>query len=89
MTVERVLTYGLAALLITIGFFRPSNRLRARKIVENVLVGDVSGTVNQQHYDQAGAEPDRPAPPDRVGWAIATVGVLIATAQLVHDLLAK
>ena len=88
MTVNRLLIYALAALLIAIALFRRSNRLRARKIVGNVLVGDVSGTVNQ-HYSQAGAEPARPAPPDRVAWAIAIVGVLIAVAQLAHDVWVK
>lgn len=88
MTFDRLLIYALAVLLIAIGFFKHSNNLRARSIVGNVLVGDNSGTINQS-YHGAGTKATRPAPPDRVAWAIEIVGVLIAAAQLAHDLWMK
>jgi len=57
--------------------------VRARNVTGNVVVGDNSGTINQRHRPNGTGEP--PASPDRVAWAIAVVGVLIAAAQLAHD----
>jgi hypothetical protein len=49
-----------------------------------VVVGDNAGTINQSYRVTAAGEA-RPAAPDRVAWAIAIVGVLVAVAQLAHD----
>jgi hypothetical protein len=78
-----LIVYAIGVLLIAVGFFRPSNRLRARHVTGNVVVGDNSGTINQSYQPNGVREPS--ASPDRVAWAIAIVGVLIAAAQLVHD----
>jgi hypothetical protein len=81
--------YILAAALLAIaGLIRRSGRtnsLRARNISGNVVVGDVSGTVSQTSAPPPAAEQK----PDRIAWAIGIVAVLIAVAQLAHDMLAK
>lgn len=88
MSSDRLIIYVLAALLIAIGFFKRSNSMRARKITGNVVVGDNSGSIIQ-NYRADKEVAALPATPDRVAWAIAIVGVLIAAAQLAHDVLAK
>lgn len=87
MTLERLIVYALAALLIAISLFKRSNSVRARKITGNIVVGGNSGTINQD-YRETGAEQDR-ASPDRIAWAIAIIGVLVAAAQLAHDVWGK
>jgi hypothetical protein len=87
MTLERPIVYALAALLIAIGLLKRSNSVRARKMTGNLAVGDNSGTINQNY--RATGEAKEGAPPDRVAWWIAIIGVLIAAAQLAHDVLAK
>jgi hypothetical protein len=62
-----------------------SNSIKARNITGNVQVGNVSGSVNQTFSASSGLPPSKPSPPDRVAWAIGIVGVLVAVAQLVHD----
>jgi len=83
MSVGRSIVYAIGVLLIIVGLFKRSNSLRARNVTGNVVVGDNSGTINQRHRPNGTGEP--PASPDRVAWAIAVVGVLIAAAQLAHD----
>jgi hypothetical protein len=87
MSFDRLIVYALAALLIAVGLFKRSNSVRAGKIGGNVVVGDNSGTVNQNY--RVTDEKNERASPDRVAWWIAIVGVLIAAAQLAHDVLAK
>jgi hypothetical protein len=62
-----------------------SNSIKARNITGNVQVGDVSGTVNQTFSASSVSPASERSPPDRVVWAIGIVGVLVAVAQLVHD----
>jgi hypothetical protein len=88
MNIEPLIVYGLAVLFVIIGLLKRSNSLRARNITGNVVVGDSSGTIHQS-YRATGAADARPVPADRVAWVIAIVGVLVAAAQLAHDLLAK
>jgi hypothetical protein len=83
MGFDPLIVYAIGVLLIVVGFFKRSNSLRARNVTGNVVVGDNSGTINQS-YQPNGAREPRGAP-DRVAWAIAIVGVLIAAAQLLHD----
>ena len=83
MSFDRLIVYAIGVLLIMVGLFKRSNSLRARNVTGNVVVGDNSGTINQRHRPNGTGEP--PASPDRVAWAIAVVGVLIAAAQLAHD----
>lgn len=81
-------TYLISAALILIAISRVSlsfNRVKTRDISGNVVVGDVSGTVLQNSITQAANE--RKRPPDRISWIIGIAGVLIAVAQLAHDLL--
>jgi hypothetical protein len=89
MTFDRSLIYGLAALLIAIGLFKRSNSLRARKITGNVVVGGNRGTINQSYHADRETPVPPPAKPDHVAWWIMIIGVLIAAAQLAHDVLAK
>ncbi|HKM72062.1 MAG TPA: hypothetical protein VJX94_18730 [Stellaceae bacterium] len=79
---------GLALVVagFLVGRFRGGNAVRARDISGIVVGGDVSGSVSQT------TQPSRSAPasskPDRVAWVIGIVGVLIAAAALIHDVLA-
>jgi len=84
MSFDQLIVYAIGVLLIVAGLFKRSNSLRARNIRANVVVGDNSGTINQ-NYGAAGAGEARPGAPDRIAWAIAIVGVLVALAQLAHD----
>jgi hypothetical protein len=84
MSFDRLVVYAVAVLLIVFGLFKRSNRLRARNISGNVVVGGSSGTVNQSYRATAAGEAQSAAP-DRVAWAIAIIGVLVAAAQLAHD----
>ena len=82
---------ALVVLALLLSRFGSRNSLRARDISGNTVVGDVSGSIHQ------GTAPPGPAPslpkrgnkggPDRILWIIGIVGVLVAVAQLVHDLL--
>ena len=83
MGFDPLIVYAIGVLLIVVGFFKRSNRLRARDVTGNVVVGDNSGTINQSYRPNGAREPS--TAPDRVAWAIAIVGVLIPAAQLAHD----
>jgi hypothetical protein len=83
MSVDRLIVYAIGVVLIVLGLFKRSNSLRARNVTGNVVVGDNSGTMNQSYRSNGAREPS--AAPDRVAWAIAIIGVLIAAAQLAHD----
>jgi len=89
VTFEPLVVYALAALLFILGLLKRSNSLRARKIIGNVVVGDTSGSITQNYRADGAEVAARPAAPDRVAWAILIIGVLIAAAQLAHDVLAK
>jgi hypothetical protein len=96
MDLERPLVYGLAAIIILAALFRRSNSLKARRIKGPVFMGDNSGSINQT-YNEAVKPPDTdkalPAAPgpsgDRVAWGIGIIGVLVAAAQLAHDVFFK
>jgi hypothetical protein len=83
MSFDQTIVYAIGVLLIVVGLFKRSNSLRARNVTGNVVVGDNSGTINQSYRPSEAREPA--AAPDRVAWTIAIVGVLIAVAQLAHD----
>jgi hypothetical protein len=83
MSVDRLIVYAIGVALIVVGLFKRSNSLRARNVAGNVVVGDNPGTISQSYRTNGAREP--PAAPDRIAWAIAIVGVLIAAAQLAHD----
>ena len=80
--------YLLAALMLIVAVWvarsRRGNSVRARDISGNVIVGDVSGTVSQVSAPRPTASKSEP---DRVAWTIGIIGVLVAVAQLVHDVL--
>ena len=80
-----LLAGALLVIAVLIGRSGPRNRLRARDISGNVVVGDVAGTVSQTSTSQLAADQK----PDRVAWAIGIVGVLIAAAAFAYDVLAK
>jgi hypothetical protein len=83
MGFDPLIVYAIGVLLIAVGLFKRSSRLRARDVTGNVVVGDNSGTINQSYRPNGAREPQ--AAPDRIAWAIAIVGVLIAAARLAHD----
>ena len=104
MELERLLVYGLAALIILAALVRRSNSLKAGRINGNIVVGDISGSINQTYNGAAkpadtnneaakpldtgkGAAPG--ASGDRVAWGIGIIGVLVAVAQLAHDVFFK
>lgn len=81
--------YVVGLVLVIAGFLvgrsRGGNSVRTRGISGIVVGGDVSGSVSQA------MRPSRLAPastPDRVAWVIGIVGILIAAAALIHDVLA-
>ena len=84
MSVEQLLGYAIAALMVIVALARRSYSLRARRIKGNVAqMRDNTGTINQAYTEAPGAkEPG----PDRVAWTIGVVGVLVALAQLAHDI---
>jgi hypothetical protein len=83
MSVDRLIVYAIGVALIVVGLFKRSNSLRARNVTGNVVVGDNPGTISQSYRTNRAREPA--AAPDRVAPTIAIVGVLIAVAQLAHD----
>jgi len=94
MDFERLLVYGLAAIIILTALVMRSNSLKAGRIKGPVVVGNNSGSINQT-YNEAAKPPDAPkdASPvpsgDRVAWAIGIIGVLVAAAQFAHDVFFK
>ena len=82
MTLEQVILYIVAAVLIAVALWRRSGGLRARIVGGNIVVGDNHGTVAQS-YTEAGSAP--PAPEDWFGRWIGIAGVLIAAAQFAYD----
>jgi len=84
---------ALLVLAVLLGRSGSRNALRARDISGNTVVGNVSGGVYQGTAPQMpapapeGKPEGKKVPPDRVAWGIGIVGVLVAVAQLAHDLL--
>ena len=76
----------LLIIAVLIGRSRGGNSMRMRDNSGNVIVGDITGTVSQTSAPLPRA-PEKSAP-DRVAWGIAIAGVLVAVAQLAHDVLA-
>jgi hypothetical protein len=79
--------YVVGGALVIVGFlvgrFRGSNSVRARDVHGILIGGDVSGSVAQTTQPSEARPPS--SKPDRVAWLIAIVGVVIAAAQLIHD----
>ena len=85
MSVHQIIVYVIAAVLVIAALARHSYSLKARRIKGNVVqMRDNAGTINQTYTEAGGAEQ---AGPDRVAWAIGILGVLVAVAQLAHDVL--
>ena len=86
------LVYLVGLVLVIVGFLigrlRPGNSVRARDISGNMVVGNVSGTVSQNARLTAAEGAAKPSKPDRIGWLIMIIGVLVALAQLAYDVLA-
>jgi hypothetical protein len=82
--------YLVGVALVVMGFvvgrFRGNNSVRARDVHGILIGGNVSGSVAQT--TQPSEIPPASNKVDRVAWLIAIVGVLIAAAQLAHDVLA-
>lgn len=80
--------YLLGTALLVIAFFLgragSGNKLRARNVSGNLVIGDVSGNVSQI---SAPAVAPAKTSADYVAWLIGIAGVLVALAQLAHDLL--
>jgi hypothetical protein len=78
------LVYIFAAFLVIVGLMLRSNRLKARNIQGNVVVGKSSGPINQTY---SGPAPARAAAPE-VNWidrGLVIAGVAIAAAQLMIE----
>ncbi len=83
MSAGQIIVYVIAAVLVIAALARHSYSLKARRIKGNVVqMRDNTGTINQTYTEAGRAEE---AGPDRVAWAIGIIGVLVAVAQLVHD----
>jgi hypothetical protein len=82
--------YLLGGALLVVAFLLGrsggGNKLQARNVSGNIVVGDVSGSVSQVAAPAAAAAPAEPKP-DRIAWLIGIIGVLVALAQLGHDML--
>jgi hypothetical protein len=90
MTLERIIVYGLAFVLLLVALLRRSTSVRARDISGIVVAGPSSGPIIQNKTEAAsrsGAEDGRAPHGDRVGWAIGIVAALIAAAQLAYDIM--
>jgi hypothetical protein len=88
MTLERIVAYSLALVLLLIALLRRSTSMRTRDISGIVVAGGNSGSIVQNKTEAAlpsGAEDGRAPPGDRVAWAIGVVAALIAAAQLAFD----
>ena len=80
---------ALLVLAFLLGRSGGRNSLRARDLSGNTVVGNVSGGVYQGTAPQAPplSSEAKKVPRDRVAWGIGIIGVLVAVAQLFHDLL--
>jgi hypothetical protein len=90
MTLERIVAYGLAFVLLLLALRRRSASVRARDISGIVVAGSNSGAIVQNKTEAAsrsGAEDERAPSGDRVAWAIGVAATLIAAAQLAFDVL--
>lgn len=87
MNIERLLIYGLAVVLVVVALARRSNSLKARRIEGNVVIGDTTGPINQTYNAPPPSKDSNREPGDRIAWVIGIVGVVIAAAQLAHDVL--
>jgi hypothetical protein len=81
---------GIAFLVVALVIGRGRrNSFKARDVSNSVVItGDVSGTVTHTVSQPTRSLPTRPGP-DRIAWIIGIVGVLVASAQLLYDLLQK
>jgi hypothetical protein len=57
MDLERLLVYGLAAIIILTALVRRSNSLKAGRIKGPVVIGNNLGSINQT-YNEAAKPPD-------------------------------
>jgi hypothetical protein len=81
--------YLVGVALVLVGFLvgrvRGGNSIRARDVSGVVIGGDLSGSLSQTAQPSPRAAASKP---DRVAWFIAIVGVLVAGAALIHDIVA-
>lgn len=80
-----IISLGVALLIIA-ALWRgrpPTRTIKARNISASTVVnGDNSGPINHR---PAPGNPTK-SPPDRIAWGIGLIGVAVAVAQLVADL---
>ena len=86
MTVQPWQIYLLAVAITAVGLWlgRRGHRVSARDVRNSVVAGEVNGPVTMTNA--APGEDREAARGDRIAWIIGIVGVLIAAAQLLHDL---
>jgi type IV secretory pathway VirB2 component (pilin) len=88
MTLQAWLVYLVAAIVIGVGllFGRRGHRMRTRDVTGGVVASEIAGSVTIN----TAASPSRREQPrgsgDRVGWAIAIIGALIAAAQFAYEI---
>ena len=85
--------YALGVVIAAVGLWlgRRGHSVRARDVRGSVVAGEVSGpvTITNPAPDAATSKGREQGAGDRVAWVIAIIGVLIAAAQLAHDVLVK
>jgi hypothetical protein len=86
VTLQPWQVYALGAVIAAVGLWlgRRGPKVRARDVHNSVVADEVNGPVT---ITNAAPGESREAPRgDRIAWVIGIVGVLIAAAQLLHDL---
>lgn len=91
MSLQQILAYGLAAVVIIWLAFRKSGHVFRTGDISGLFVGgNNSGTMVQNNPPPASpaAAPQETKRPekDRVAWIIGIIAALIAAAQLLHDI---
>lgn len=89
MTLQPWLLYALSMAMVLLGllFRRRGHYVHARGIRGSAIAGEINGSVtvtNTEPYAITGKDRQN-GHGDRIGWGIAVVGVLVATAQFAHD----
>jgi hypothetical protein len=88
MTLQAWLVYAVAATVVGVGLLvgRRGHHTRTRDVTGGVVAGEITGSVT---INTAAVSPQRQKPKvsgDRVGWAIAMIGVLVAIAQFTYEI---
>jgi len=86
VTLQPWVVYALGVVIAVLGLWvgRRGHSVRARDVHGSVVAGDVNAPVTITNTEPG--KTSEAARGDWIGWVIGIVGVLIAAAQLAHDL---